>query len=60
MEQIIALLNQLVAEHFYGTVEIQMQNGCINLVRKTQTMKAPFVTNPPEYQRGNYDRSSSK
>ena len=60
MENVIALLKELVAAKFYGEVTIQMQNGCINLVRKMETLKAPFVDEPPEQLRGKTNVSHCK
>ena len=55
MDELIALLHQLEAARFYGSIEVKFEAGNVVLVRKTETLKPT----QPSYgdNRGNYGMS---
>jgi hypothetical protein len=39
MKKLMELLNKLIAERFYGSIEIRFEAGKIVFVKQTQTIK---------------------
>ena len=59
MNELIALLRQLEAAHFYGALELKYEAGRIDLIRKSETQK-PTEPNHGDNRSANHDRSQSR